>query len=156
MFCQLDHYALIPGNGTLSCYLLGSSFYLWIYGEISPDLLMFYRCFSNFFYWQGLFLPCFLLTSRTIVVFEEFFDFPIWWQDSISLLDTFISVLSKISITFSPRFWLSTSSGIPVISRFFLRPYCSKELLFSSCEITFFQGCLFYWVVLGFQPVDLL
>ena len=154
MFLQFNHYVLVPGNGKLSCYLFGSNFHLWRCCAISPDLLMFYRCFSNFFYWQGLFFACFLLTSRTIVVFEECFDFPIWWQASIPLLDTFISVLSKISITFSPRFWLSTSSGIPVISRFFLRPYCFKELLFSSSEITFFQGCLFYCAVFGFQPVN--
>ena len=67
-----------------------------------------------------------------------FVDFPIWWQASISLLDTFTSTLSKISVTFSSRFWSLISSGIPLISRIFLRPYRSKELLFSSSEIAFF------------------
>ena len=44
-----------PGNETLSCYLWESNFHLRIYCAISPDVLMFYRCFSNLFYGQGLF-----------------------------------------------------------------------------------------------------
>ena len=90
------------------------------------------------------FFAGFLLANPTIVVFEYFFNFLIGWEASMSLLNTFTSILSKISITFSSRFWSSISSGVSVISRLFLRPYCSKELLFSSSEITFFLS-LFIW-----------
>ena len=149
---------LVPGNGTPSCYLLGSNFCLLKY---TVQFLQTYWCsidvFQAFSIDNGAFFACFLLINRTIVsFFEEFFYFPIQWQASLSLLDAFISILSKISITFSSRFWSSTSSRIPVISRLFLRLYCSKELFFSSSEITFFQGCLFYCVVFGFQPVNIL
>ena len=58
-------------------------------------LSMFFRPFLL----TRAFFACFLLTNRTIVVFEEFFDFPIQWQASTSLLDTFTSILPKIAIT---------------------------------------------------------
>ena len=115
-------------------------------------LSMFFRPFLL----TRTFFACFLLANCTIVVFEEFFDFPIRWQGSTFLLDTFKSILSKISIIFSSSFWSSTSSGIPVISRLFLRPYCSRELLFSSSEISFFSRLIIILRNLWFQPVDLL
>ena len=74
MFCQFDHYVLAPGNGTLSCYLLGQIF---IY-EYTVQFLQTYWCsidvFQTFSVDKGFF-PCFLLTNRTIVVFEEFLIF---------------------------------------------------------------------------------
>ena len=127
--------------------------------EYTVWLLQVYWCsidiFQTFSIDKGFFV-CFLLTNCIIVVFEKFFDFPIQWQASISLLVTFTSILSKIPITYSSRFWSSTSSGIPVISRLFLGPYCSKELLFSSCRITFFSRFFICFIVSGFQPVNLL
>ena len=63
-------------------------------------LSMFFRPFLL----TKAFFACFLLTNRTIVVFEEFFDFLIRWKLQHLYLETFTSILSKISITFSPNF----------------------------------------------------
>ena len=97
------------------------------------------------------FLRVFYLQIVRLSFMRSFFDFPIRWQASISWLDSFTSILSKISIIFSSRFWSSASSGILVIWRLFLRPYCSKKLMFSSSEIIFFQGYLFYGRSLWFS-----
>ena len=43
------------------------------------------------------FSACFLLTNCTIVL-SEFFYFPIRWQTSISLIDTFTSILYKFQL----------------------------------------------------------
>ena len=147
MFCQFDHCVIVPGIGTLCCYLLGSNFHLWIYCTICPDLLMTYRglidVFQTFSIDKGFF--CMLsITDHKISVFEEFFDFLIRWQASISLHDTLTPILSKVSITFSSRFWLSTSSGIPVTSRLLLQPCCSKRIaVFFQCHYFVFQVVYF-------------
>ena len=96
MFCQVDNYVLVPGNAVLSCYLLGSNFLfmniLCDFSRPTDDLSIFFKSFLL----TRAFFACFLLTNRTIVVFEKCFDFPINWQASIFWLDKFTSVLSKI------------------------------------------------------------
>ena len=53
---------------------VGIKFLLWIYRAISPDLLMFYRCFSSLFYWQELFCV-FSFNKSYDCRFDEFFWF---------------------------------------------------------------------------------
>ena len=89
------------------------------------------------------FFACFLSANRTIVVFEKFFDFHFRWHASISLLDAFTYILSKIWITFSSRFRSSTLSGITVVSRLFfdniaLRNYCFLPVRLLLFEVIYF------------------
>ena len=95
------------------------------------------RCF-RFFLLRRAFFAYFWLTKCMMVFLELSFDFPIRWQASISLLEALTSILSRISINFHSRSTSSISFEIPVISKLFLRPYCSKRFPFSSREITFF------------------
>ena len=126
----------------MECYLVICWGQIVIYKYIVQFLQTYWfsmDIFKPFLLKKGFFAG-FLLANSTIAVFETFFNFPIWLQASISLLDTFTSIISKISITFSStNSWSSTLTGIPVISRLFLRPYCSEELLFYSREATFFS-----------------
>ena len=73
--------------------------------EYNVRFLQSYYCsidFPQIFHIDKGFFAYFLFPNRTIVVFEKFFDLPIRWQASISLLDTFTSISSKFQLL-SPK-----------------------------------------------------
>ena len=102
------------------------------------------------------FLRVFYLQIVRLSFMRSFFDFPIRWQASISWLDSFTSILSKISIIFSQgsdpqrhleSLWFEGYSFDHIARR--------KNVFFQR-DYFFFKVIYFMAVAFGFQPVNLL
>ena len=88
---------------------------------------------------------CSIFMKRTIVFSELFFHTRTQWHPSISFGDTATLISFNISTTFSSRFWLGTSSGIPVFSTLLRGPYYSSELCsLSKVKILFSRTFTFF------------